>query len=868
MQIKLKQRIPVVLRLFITIWACMCFFSCEDNYEYDNKEPDFLGSSIYESLEQDGNFTYFLRLINDLEYKEVLSRTGSKTLFPARDDAFERFFTSNPYGISSYEDMSPAQKRNIMNVSIVNMAYLSYMLSNISGSDAEGGSNLGEGLALRRNTTNTYLDSITFLKDGVLFENPYWKRFSSKGLYLVDNENPAKIVHFTQPNMRLQGITDEDFSILNNGKTYAGDDIYINGVKIIEKDIICKNGYIHVMEDVIVPAKNMAQVIRDNGETNLFSKLLNKFCMPYYDEYIERAVHNYYNGSSGGLIPQSDSVFVKRYFNSTNFSNDQSGNSLESHGLLYFDPTDNGYGSEVDMGSMFVPTDQAMNEYINGSKGRYLKDAYGSWENVPTPLLALFLKNHQKRSFINSLPHAWAALTDESSFEMNISKSDIKKTYIANNGAIYISNSVYPPVDYQSVYGSTMTSPNTLVMNTAIHNDATGMKFFMYLRSMENMYNLLVPTDEAFLNYREPISWAKGESGREIWSFYYVSETNKVHADVYSADASGNKGAFLRHLHGNTNQDIIQNRLRDILDMHIVVGYKDKTTGNMWGYIDDGNTQYAQTKSGTTLKVSGIGNNVTVTGAGDIEENISPAQIVTDPSTGLKNVYDADNGRTYFIDKILHDPSKSTYTVLGEHSEYKVFFDMLRGNDQVFTYFESDPDIVPIFDYKRTTVTSGLGYVVNSFNNFRYTLFVPTEEALKRAFDEDKNLFMWEDIANETDHDLKKQKTLYLLNFLKFHFMDNSVFIDGNSFSDTRYETAARNESGKFHKLSLSSSGNNLEIKGENSSKKVNVIKSEGLYNLMSRDFIVNSANYMNATKIESSSRAVIHLIDNALRIE
>ena len=79
---------------------------------------------------------------------------------------------------------------------------------------------------------------------------------------------------------------------LNNGRNYEDGDVYVNGVKIIEKDIICKNGYIHVMEDVILPAKNMSQLIRDNGETNLFNQLLNKFSAPYYVDNVNKAVHN------------------------------------------------------------------------------------------------------------------------------------------------------------------------------------------------------------------------------------------------------------------------------------------------------------------------------------------------------------------------------------------------------------------------------------------------------------------------------------------------------------------------------------------------------------------------------------------------
>lgn len=863
MQITLNKKKPVISIFILMILVSSIFVSCKNSYFYDDTEPSYLGASIYNYMEQDGNYHYFLKLINDLNYKDVLAQTGSKTLFPAKDDAFERFFQNNPYGVKSYDGFSAAQKRYIMNVSMINMAYLSNMLSNVSSS----GNGLGEGLALRRNTANTYLDSISFVKDEALFSNPFWNRFESKGLYLVDNDAPAPIVHFTTPNMLTQGITDHDFSILNNGTQYTNDDIYVNGIKIVKKDIICKNGYVHVLGDLMIPAKNMAQIIRDNGETNLFNTLLNKFCMPYYVDNISQAAHNFYNGSTPArpIIPTSDSLFVKRYFTSTN-NQDAYGKTLTNYGLLYYDPTDNGYtpsSLQQDMGAMFVPTDDAMNNYINSDTGRYLKDAYGSWTNIPTPVLALFLKNHQKKSFLNSLPHSWPTMTDESSVKMNVLESDIKKTYIGNNGAVYISGAVYPPVDYQCVYASALTSNITTIMNWGIQ-DAT-MKFYLYLRSMENMYNLIVPVDNAFGNYRDPIAWAKGPTYREIWSFNYMTNNNMVYADVYNVDSNGNKGTINRHLtNSSSDQAIIRNRLRDIIEMHIVVGLK--VGNNMSGYIDDGNTLYAQTMGGATLKISGKQDNTQMTGGGDLEQSVAPAGIVNNSLTGQKMRYDSGNGRTYFVDKIIQDPISSVFTVLGEHSEYTAFFNLLKGDDRVFTYFQADKDIIPVFNLKNMSGSSGLGYVVNSFNNFRYTVFVPTQQALNDAFAADSNLFTWDQIANETDYNLKKTKTLYLLNFLKYHFMDNSIFINGIPMTNMQYDTAARDASGKFYKLTLNSSGSNLQI--TSTSSTANVIQTVGIYNQMARDYIVDNGDYMKANNIVSSSRAVIHLIDTALKFQ
>ena len=85
-----------------------------DEYKYDDSEPTWLGASIYDRLKEGtGDHTYqnYVNIIEDLGLKEVLARTGSKTLFIADDVAFEEFYADNTWGVSSYADLSLAQKK-------------------------------------------------------------------------------------------------------------------------------------------------------------------------------------------------------------------------------------------------------------------------------------------------------------------------------------------------------------------------------------------------------------------------------------------------------------------------------------------------------------------------------------------------------------------------------------------------------------------------------------------------------------------------------------------------------------------------------------------------------------------------------------
>ena len=99
-------------------------FACKDEYTWDDTTPGYLNSSIYEYLQSSGNYTNYVKLIDDLDYAEVLGKTGSKTLFVADDDAFKDFYADNPWGVRSYSDLTVSQKKLLLYNSMLNNAYL------------------------------------------------------------------------------------------------------------------------------------------------------------------------------------------------------------------------------------------------------------------------------------------------------------------------------------------------------------------------------------------------------------------------------------------------------------------------------------------------------------------------------------------------------------------------------------------------------------------------------------------------------------------------------------------------------------------------------------------------------------------------
>ena len=218
---RFRQLGQYATRAFFLFALCGATHSCKDDYTLDDTNPSWLGSSIYEYLDQQGNYTNFVRLIEDLDYKEVLARTGSKTLFVANDSAFNVFYQSNAWGVRSYDQLTKSQKKLLLNSAMINNAYLLEMMSSIAAGAGDN-DEPQKGQCLRRETAADVTDSVPhlFAEDLPISYNTedqdYWARFrnNDKGIYLALDATTPMMTHFLATQMAMKSITDEDFAII------------------------------------------------------------------------------------------------------------------------------------------------------------------------------------------------------------------------------------------------------------------------------------------------------------------------------------------------------------------------------------------------------------------------------------------------------------------------------------------------------------------------------------------------------------------------------------------------------------------------------------------------------------------------------
>jgi hypothetical protein len=254
----------------------------------------------------------------------------------------------------------------------------------------------------------------------------------------------------------------------------------------------------------------------------------------------------------------------------------------------------------------------------------------------------------------------------------------------------------------------------------------------------------------------------------------------------------------------------------------------------------------------------------------------------------VKAAYYQSNGNTYFIDRPIPSPVKSVYKVLSETPEFSEFFALLSGFPSSGTGSSS-----AIFANK--TNYYGVDFVVKFFNTFNYTLYVPTNNAIKQAII-DKKIANWDTINSMTDETKKAAAISNLERFIRYHFQDNSVFVDNYTSSkiyqsatmktddSTTYFNTFRN---KYYKIGVYSEDGKITLKTEKKyprpedQKIINVDTSKGLYNILTRDYVFNNTpaafkeidgtgtgTDFNSSQIYTSSTAVIHQIDDILEFK
>ena len=879
--------------------------SCKDwldVYPYDDPgDPEWLGSSVYDFLKEgtpNHTYSHFVAIIDSLGETETLSHTGSKTLFVADDEAFERFFQNNDWGVGgtcvkSVAEMTKAQMKTILYNSMLDNAMLLDMLSSTSSAEAT------EGTCLRRLSSAAVIDTIPLVNGNAFKLHPNWPTYNhywdvirgkdrTDGIRLAMDGTNVMLVHFLNDYLKKQNIKASDIAFLfkkkgNAVKTFTDGDAFIYGNKIVSNDvntgsysddtltIICKNGYLYRMDELLIPPMSMAGEIRKHPDTRIFGHMLDRFCVPEYskdlsDKYLAKYKVN-------------EKIYRLRYFTSEYTAHDsltKAKVTLEESELLKYDPGNNSLKEEggvaSDMAAMFVPTDEAMYEYFSPEGAGYFlltnfapdvevtdyESLMSALDSVPQTNIALIINNLMKLSFKETVLSNFNKIIDDANEPMGLDSTHVDECVVANNGVIYILNKAFGPSTYESVYGPTTVLNNMTIIKTVIEQ----LRYDYYLLAMDASYTFIVPEDGHFLYY-DPLTLTADES--KLYSFHYdtnMPEQNgakKFWADVYQFNprtyeiindtsskpvswdlpiVKGRPGSF-----GNAN-GFAADRMEDLMEYLIIVhdaGEDIFTSPN----------KYFLTKGYGTIKVDASNHDAVKFYGGEQLENgtyvVSSTTSLQKNGVTFSTVPGQENTPTRLYTSIPTPPTRSVYDNMKMNPQFSGFFNLCypgedyASNDsavstlrKVFKIKTTDKNQKELYDsakqysifYTQTLnpskanvkerVTDYTKNTVPFFNIYHYTVYAPSNDAINEVINQ--GLPTWEqvDTVVNTGRNLKAAAMLRsIIEFAKYHFQDNSVYVD-NEIAAKNYTSAVINsKTNRFYELQVQPDGNSFTVKGE-----------------------------------------------------
>ena len=805
---------------------CIGLVSCTKDFIVPQEEgelPSWLGESIYKELQQpkelEGTFTTYCRLIDDMGYTEVLSKTGSKTIFPANDEAFARFFEggNNKFGVSSYDDLTRSQKAELLFSTMLDNAILVGTLSNEQNSSGT----VSQGQLIKHPTNMRLTYAVTpWYAQNMPANNKYFDRFKnpSRGSMLAVFDNTvAPMVHLTGEYMLFRNMTvtgdDSDFKVLT-GHDYVDGDAYIFDRKVIKSDVVCQNGYIHQLDEVLVNPGNMAEILRSSPDTRYFSRMLDYYCFPYADMTLTDQYRA--DQSANGV---QDTVFAIRYLSKNSqrsvLSQPTRGVTVAESQLLSFDPgwnyfnpvTKNFTGSDdAEIAAILAPNDAAMEDYFLG-EGAYILKNLGDptldvtaanlnahldavYNNDPS-IFASILNNVMKAYLSKTVPSVFYTVQNDAFEFLDVTKEDIAKksngnydVTIGNNGVIYKMNKLFGPKLYNSVLGPASVYKDMRTMGEMLNDHQTtagtpsklGADMYYYLLSMKARYGVFIPTDnETQFIIIDPASVRDDDGLKGLRFRFNPDESGSFHITVkkyiYQSGPYNELSSYVEAA-GAQEENIYDDnkslckyssQIKDFLDYNTIVLADSTETGKGNSVYGLYGNRFYKTKHGGAIAVNG--NRV----AGGLQMS-DPTQWSTITEVFDINSADAkiENGTVYRLDYPMQPTINNVMSTLerpefyDENADYDVAapeydhflnFCLQFNNEDIYTF----AGILTGEQGENTDAKLKQYRVIDNNDNwgmlsaYNYTIYAPTYDAMVKA-QQTMGLPTWKDVLSVVEN--------------------------------------------------------------------------------------------------------------------
>lgn len=677
------------------------------------------GSTLYDNLQALGNYTTYLRLIDSFagiqrafkneitdDERKYMGSFDTLTVFAPNDEAFDRFFAHNAWtdeqgnAISSYDQLSDSQKLSLI--------YMSYIPGFVTANSLHASKSVRGYLRLYsydrqfnlvpyKHTGGTdintfppdsysYFDYAKELNQHIV--DGVWIGYGTIGDYTGALAYRGGTMIWNDDYWQYNGLSHDDLVFIGAADTEGSEHITIGNAHITQPNQRCKNGYLHLVDEVVVPQPNLMCALaqaRLGGKCSLASSLVQRFNYLKYDPD-----YAYYKEQ---IFNDGDSAMTVR-------------NSL----------LDRVSTTTTQTPAIILPTDEALKAFLLASDnplgqcGINQDNYYDMLMSLPREVLQPFVKEWFRTSFTDVLPSRYSNMRSAKGHQLlaGVTTSEAYKLAVqqvihAVDGIIVVVDAVPNAEDLRNeltfVKLAGQVAGAALTANDRYDGERSASPFSTdYQREMHNKpFTMFVPTDEGLKQYGlvDPMSMAS--NNRNSWRYWSLSPQSissdgngkiAVAARAYRYDYnkvrnaetdrplgvsfsnSANDGANVNY--GPTKRQL----LTDMLDQHIVLQNLDSmlNTSRHWYLSRSGMPIYMKEHTNTNIVVNG-GMQIDLNEKDAADKHDCTLQFVGQNSTGT----------SVFIDRPMQPTTQNVFQRLQSNDAFSTFFEYAEALNNAYT---------------------------------------------------------------------------------------------------------------------------------------------------------------------------------------
>jgi uncharacterized surface protein with fasciclin (FAS1) repeats len=257
---------------FLAVVLSACEEDLTERDEY--KRPSWLAGKVYTQVKDNPDLSIFARCIELSGYDSVIDVSGSYTVFAPHNKAFEAYLSSKP-GYSSVENIPLKDLLELVKYHIVQNPW---SLQQLRSLDINGWIDT---LDIVNNKPRGFKRETLLQNQDRFFGISYEE---DNGFVIVDTTialNKRKVI--TDSRKYAPVFYKEFFDIYELGysnfdfyfnREFKPDKLYYAGAEITTGDIFAENGFVHIIDRVVEPLRNVNEILEDKEQDNDYSDFL------------------------------------------------------------------------------------------------------------------------------------------------------------------------------------------------------------------------------------------------------------------------------------------------------------------------------------------------------------------------------------------------------------------------------------------------------------------------------------------------------------------------------------------------------------------------------------------------------------------